>query len=66
MTLLVEMSGGLVDEAGGATIGLVVSKEDMEVIDLGVSLLSMRSPPEISSKADVWISCRTMSAFYGQ
>lgn len=45
MTLLVEMSGGLVDEAGGATIGLVVSKEDMEVIDLGVSLLSMRSPP---------------------
>jgi aspartyl aminopeptidase len=55
-----------VDEGGGGTIGGFLSREDMEVIDLGVPLLSMHSPYEMSSKADVWEFYRTMSAFYGQ
>jgi aspartyl aminopeptidase len=50
---------------GGGTIGLFMSSQDMEVIDLGVPLLSMHSPFEMSSKADVWDFYRTMSAFYG-
>jgi aspartyl aminopeptidase len=37
----------------------------MEVIDLGVPLLSMHSPFEMSSKVDVWSFYRLMSAFYG-
>jgi aspartyl aminopeptidase len=41
-----------VDEGGGGTIGLFMSAQDMEVIDLGVPLLSMHSPYEMSSKAD--------------
>jgi aspartyl aminopeptidase len=55
-----------VDKAGGGTIGLFMSMEDMQVIDLGVPLLSMHAPFEMSSKADVWEFYRTMSAFYAQ
>jgi aspartyl aminopeptidase len=52
--------------AGGGTIGLFMSMEDMQVIDLGVPLLSMHSPFEMSSKADIWDFYRTMSVFYAQ
>jgi aspartyl aminopeptidase len=51
---------------GGGTIGEFMSSQDMEVIDLGVPLLSMHSPFEMSSKADVWDFYRTMGAFYQQ
>jgi aspartyl aminopeptidase len=34
------------------------------VIDLGVPLLSMHAPFEMSSKADVWDFYRAMSAFF--
>ena len=37
----------------------------MEVIDIGVPLLSMHSPFEMSSKVDVWSFYRFMSAFFG-
>ncbi|HYL62803.1 MAG TPA: peptidase M18 [Candidatus Methylomirabilis sp.] len=55
-----------VDFGGGGTIGGFMSREDMEVIDLGVPLLSMHSPFEMSSKADVWNFYRAMSVFYAQ
>jgi len=43
-----------------------MSREDMDVIDLGVPLLSMHSPFEMSSKVDVWDFYCKMSAFYMQ
>jgi aspartyl aminopeptidase len=55
-----------VDVGGGGTIGRFMSQEDMEVIDLGVPLLSMHAPFEMSSKVDLWNFYRTMSAFYVQ
>jgi len=55
-----------VDMGGGGTIGGFMSREDMEVIDFGVPLLSMHSPFEMSSKVDVWNFYRAMSAFYEQ
>ena len=55
-----------VDVGGGGTIGLLMSRYDMDVIDLGVPLLSMHSPFEMSSKVDVWNFYRTMSAFFAQ
>jgi aspartyl aminopeptidase len=55
-----------VDVGGGGTIGAFMSREDMEIIVLGVPLLSMHSPFEMSSKVDVWDFYRTMSAFYAQ
>lgn len=53
-----------VDVGGGGTIGGFLSKQDMEVIDLGVPLLSMHATFEMSSKVDVWNFYRFMSAFY--
>jgi len=55
-----------VDVGGGGTIGGFMSREDMEVIDFGVPLLSMHSPFEMSSKVDVWNFYRTMSVFFAQ
>ncbi|MGB2590640.1 MAG: hypothetical protein WBG02_17095 [Candidatus Acidiferrum sp.] len=55
-----------VDVGGGGTIGGFMSREDMEVIDFGVPLLSMHSPFELSSKVDDWNFYRTMSVFFAQ
>lgn len=55
-----------VDSGGGGTIGGFMSREDMEVIDFGVPLLSMHSPFEMSSKVDVWNFYKTMAAFFAQ
>jgi aspartyl aminopeptidase len=54
-----------VDVGGGGTIGEFLSAADMEVIDLGVPLLSMHATFEMSSKIDVWEFYRFMLAFYG-
>ena len=51
---------------GGGTIGQFFSDWDMEVIDMGVPLLSMHSTFEISSKVDTWNFYRFMSAFVAQ
>jgi aspartyl aminopeptidase len=56
----------MVDVGSGNTIGGFLSRQDMEVIDLGVPILSMHSPYELSSKVDVWNFYRLMSAFYKQ
>jgi aspartyl aminopeptidase len=53
-----------VDVGGGGTIGEFMSGNDMEVIDLGVPLLSMHATFEMSSKVDVWNFYRFMLAFY--
>lgn len=53
-----------VDVGGGGTIGGFMSREDMEVIDLGVPLLSMHATFEMSSKIDVWNFYRLIRAFY--
>jgi len=48
---------------GGGTIGQFFSQSDMEVIDMGVPLLSMHATFELSSKVDTWNFYRFMSAF---
>ena len=54
-----------VEGYSGGTIGQYLSSQEMEVIDIGVPLLSMHSPFEMSSKVDVWCFYRFMSAFLG-
>lgn len=53
-----------VESGGGGTIGGFMSKEDMEVIDIGIPILSMHSTYEVSSKVDVWNMNRFFTAFY--
>ena len=54
-----------VDGYSGGTIGGYLSMEEMEVIDMGVPLLSMHAPFEMSSKVDVWSFYRFMGVFLG-
>ena len=45
---------GKVDQGGGGTIAYILANLNMNVIDSGVSLLSMHAPWEITSKVDVY------------
>jgi len=53
-----------VDVGGGGTIGNFLSRENMEVLDCGIPLLSMHSPYAIASKVDMWSLYRAFLAFY--
>ncbi len=55
---------GRVDEGGGGTIAKFMAERNMDVVDCGPGLLSMHSPMEISSKADVWSAYRAYSVFF--
>jgi aspartyl aminopeptidase len=54
-----------VEVGGGGTIGGFLSARNMEVLDVGVPLLSMHAPYEMSSKVDHWSIYRFFGAFYG-
>lgn len=54
---------GKVDKGGGGTVAKYFSRLGMEVIDLGVPVLSMHSPYEVTSKVDVYAAYLTYKAF---
>ena len=55
---------GKVDEGGGGTVAKDLAVYGMEVIDFGPGVLSMHSPFEISSKADLYATVKAYTAFY--
>lgn len=55
---------GAVDEGGGGTIAQYVAHMDVDVVDLGVPILSMHAPFELSSKLDVYNTYKAFKAFY--
>ena len=55
---------GAVDQGGGGTIAKYVAAMDVDVVDLGVPILSMHSPFELSSKLDVYNTYKAFKAFY--
>lgn len=54
---------GKVDAGGGGTIAFIPARYGMDVIDSGVAVLSMHSPWEVTSKADVYEARRGYEAF---
>ncbi len=54
---------GKVDAGGGGTIAYIPAKYGMDVIDSGVAVLSMHSPWEVTSKADIYEAERGYEAF---
>ena len=54
---------GKVDAGGGGTIAYIPAKYGMDVIDSGVPVLSMHSPWEVTSKADIYAARRGYEAF---
>ena len=54
---------GKVDIGGGGTIAYLPAKYEMDVIDSGVSVLSMHAPWEVVSKADLYEAYKGYVAF---
>jgi len=55
---------GKVDEGGGGTIAKFLAVHGLEIIDCGTPLLSMHSPFEVASKADLYMTFKAYRAFF--
>ncbi len=55
---------GKVDAGGGGTVAKDIAMLDVEVVDLGVPVLSMHSPYEIVSKIDVYMAYKSFECFF--
>jgi aspartyl aminopeptidase len=55
---------GKVDEGGGGTIAKYLAVSGLEIIDCGTPLLSMHSPLEVASKADLFMTYKAYLAFF--
>jgi len=54
---------GKVDQGGGGTVALFLAAYGMQVIDFGPPVLSMHSPFELASCADLWFTVEAYKAF---
>jgi aspartyl aminopeptidase len=50
---------------GGSTIAAWFAGQNMDVMDVGIGLVSMHSPFEVSSKVDLWHLRKGFVAFFG-
>ncbi|WP_326910375.1 aminopeptidase [Sedimentibacter sp. MB31-C6] len=57
---------GKVDQGGGGTIAYIMANYNMDVVDLGVPVLSMHAPFEIVSKSDVYMTYKAYKMFYNK
>ncbi len=54
---------GKVDFGGGGTVAKYIANLDVDTIDLGVPVLSMHAPFEITAKNDVYMTYKAFTAF---
>ena len=57
---------GKVDEGGGGTVAMYIANLNVDVVDLGVPVLSMHAPFELVSKLDVYMAFKGFKAFLEQ
>ena len=55
---------GKVDQGGGGTVAQYIANMNIDVVDLGVPVLSMHSPMEITSKADIYMAYKAVLSLY--
>lgn len=55
---------GKIDIGGGGTIASEISVHNIDTVDIGVPVLSMHAPVEVTSKADVYMLYRAVLAVY--
>ena len=55
---------GKVDEGGGGTVAKYVANLNMDVVDLGIPVLSMHSPFELISKLDLYELSKGINVFF--
>ena len=54
---------GKVDIGGGGTVAMYIANMGVDVVDLGVPVLSMHSPFETTAKLDIYMCYRAMYEF---
>lgn len=54
---------GKVDQGGGGTVAQYIANLDVDVVDVGVPVLSMHAPFEVTAKLDVYMTYRAFAAF---
>ena len=57
---------GKVDQGGGGTVARYLARLNMDVVDLGVPVLSMHAPYEVVSKLDVYSVYEACLAFFNR
>jgi aspartyl aminopeptidase len=55
---------GKVDAGGGGTVAMFVARMNIDTVDVGVPVLSMHSPMELTAKTDVYMTYKGFLAFY--
>ncbi len=55
---------GRVDLGGGGTVAMFLAKLNLDVLDIGVPILSMHSPFEVASKIDIFENYRAIKLFF--
>ena len=55
---------GKVDQGGGGTVAKFIAEKNVDVIDLGVPVISMHAPYEVVSKTDVYMTHKAIEAFF--
>lgn len=55
---------GKVDQGGGGTVAKYIASRGIEVVDIGIPVLSMHSPFEITCKVDCYLTYRAFMALF--
>lgn len=55
---------GKVDQGGGGTVSQYLADRNIEVLDIGVAMISMHAPYELAAKTDVYMLDKLIRAFY--
>ncbi|MCI1966809.1 MAG: aminopeptidase [Oscillospiraceae bacterium] len=55
---------GKVDAGGGGTVAMYIANLNVDVVDIGVPVLSMHSPFEVVSKLDIYMTYEGIKAFF--
>ncbi len=57
---------GRVDQGGGGTVAKFVAVRNMDVLDVGIPLLSMHAPFEVMAKTDLYMARSAFRTFFGK
>lgn len=55
---------GAVDAGGGGTVAKYIANMDVDVVDVGVPVISMHAPYELISKLDVYMANKATASFF--
>ena len=57
---------GKVDQGGGGTVAKFIANLNVDVLDIGVPVLSMHAPFEVVSKLDVYMAYKGFKSFFDE